>query len=426
VGAAGPCGPDSEIFFDTGLPDHPGCGPGCPCGKWLEIWNNVFMEYEKLPGGGYAKLKQANVDTGMGVERTVTVLQGLDDPFLTDTIYPLVQAVERLSGKAYADQPAPFRVIADHVRAAAFAIADGALPEKNEAGYITRRLVRRAVLTAHELGISANFTAQLSDVVFDIFAGVYPGLEARRSAVAAALDGEESKFKETLERGLRYAAKAIEQALAAGSSRLSGVEAFHLFDTYGFPLPLTREVAAERGLGVDEAGFEAAYAEHKEKSRRGTAEHFAGGLAERSLETTRLHTASHLLQAALRQVLGPGVRQAGSNITAERLRFDFTYPARLTDGELSEVERLVNQQIERDLPVSMQTMPLEEALESGALAFFKEKYGGLVKVYTIGDFSREVCGGPHVSHTGELGRFHILKQEAVGTGVRRIRAAVDG
>lgn len=425
VGTTGPCGPDSEIFYDTGRPDHPGCGPGCACGKWFEIWNNVFMEYTRLPDGSYQKLQQANVDTGMGVERTVAVLQGKDDVFEVDSLSPLVSAVEELSGKSYGDNPAPFRIIADHVRAATMAMGDEVMPSNVEAGYVVRRLIRRAVRHARNLGIRENFCAALADVAIGLFSDAYPELAARRERILEELSAEENRFKSTLERGLRESQKVIEAALARYETRIGGTEAFRLFETYGFPLELTVEIAGENGLAVDSEGFASAYEQHKELSRRSSEGHFSGGLAERTTETTRLHTASHLLQAALRHVLGPGVHQMGSNITSERLRFDFSHPTRLSDDELAEVERLVNEQIARDLSVGMEMMSLQQAQQSGALAFFGEKYGDQVKVYTIGDFSKEVCGGPHVSHTGELGHFRITKQEAVKQGVRRIRAVVE-
>jgi alanyl-tRNA synthetase len=425
AGATGPCGPDSEIFYDTGRPDHPGCQPGCKCGKWLEIWNNVFMEYEKNADGSYSKLRQSNVDTGMGVERTVVALQGKDDIFHIDTLFPLVEAIERLSGKRYADNPVPFRVITDHIRAASFAIGDGALPSNVEAGYVVRRMVRRAVRYARDLGIQENFCAALSGDVIDLFCNVYPGLQDKRNFIAEALDTEERKFKDTLERALKQVDKVIERVRGAGETCISGKEAFDLFETYGFPLPLTVEIAQEQGLSVDEAGFENEYRQHRELSRQAHEGNFKGGLADHAVETTRLHTASHLLQAALRQVLGPTIHQMGSNITVERLRFDFSHNTRLNEEQLAEVERIVNEQIARDLPVTMEVLTLEQALQSGALAFFGDKYGQQVKVYTMGDFSKEVCGGPHVPHTGELGKFRITKQEAVGQGIRRIRAVLE-
>jgi alanyl-tRNA synthetase len=425
AGASGPCGPDSEMFYDTGRPHHPGCRPDCNCGKWLEIWNNVFMEYEKTVDGRYIRLKQRNVDTGMGLERTLAALQGVDDIFLIETLYPLVQQVERLSGHRYADNPAPFRVIVDHLRAATFAIADGAMPANVEAGYVVRRLVRRAVRFGRDLGIQANFCAAFSSSVVDLFKQVYPELEQKRKHIAETLDREETKFKATLERALRHYDKMVDNLRQEGRSTISGQEAFDLFETYGFPLPFTVDLAKEQGLTVDEAGFEACYRAHRQDSRNALDERFKGGLADHSEQTTRLHTASHLLQAALRQVLGAMVHQMGSNITPERLRFDFSYPEKVTHEQLALVEGIVNAQIEASLPVSLEIMPLSQAVEAGALAFFGEKYGELVKVYSIGAFSKEVCGGPHVQNTGELGRFRILKEEAVGHGVRRIRAVLE-
>jgi alanyl-tRNA synthetase len=424
AGATGPCGPDSEIFFDTGQPDHPGCRPGCNCGKWLEIWNNVFMEYNKRADGSYEKLPRPNVDTGMGVERTVAALQGKGDVFTIDTLAPLVTAVEQISGHEYNQNLPAFRVITDHVRAATFAIADGALPSNVEAGYVTRRLIRRAVRYGRELGIQENFCASLADSVVDLFGDIYPNLVSQREVIGAALDQEETKFKRTLERGLKQVQRVIETVQSAGGTQIDGAQAFDLFETFGFPLALTVELAKEQGLSVDETAFAGAYERHRTRSRHALEQKFKGGLADNAAQTTRLHTAAHLLQEALRRVLGPSIRQMGSNITSERLRFDFTHGERLTVEQLQVVEQMINEQITRDLPVTVQTMPLDRALEQGALAFFGEKYGDQVKVYSIGDFSKEVCGGPHVSSTGEIGRFKISKQEAVGAGVRRIRGII--
>lgn len=425
AGATGPCGPDSEIFFDTGKPDHPGCAPGCHCGKWFEIWNNVFMEYNKTAEGTYVKLAQQNVDTGMGVDRTSAVLQGFDDVFRVETLSPLIQRTEELSGKKYADNAKPFRIIADHIRAATFAIADGAMPSNVEAGYVVRRLIRRAVRYGRDLGIYHNFCADLSGIVINIFGHVYPELEHHRARIAEALEREETKFQATLARGLREYTKVVERVMNEGKTEIPADAAFDLYETFGFPLPLTAELAREQGLRVDEAGFEKLYAEHKAQSRKGSEHKFKGGLADHAETTTRLHTATHLLHQALRQVLGESVHQMGSNITAERLRFDFSYPEKLTPAQIAEIERIVNEQIQNDLPVAFEVMPLDQALQSGALAFFGEKYGEQVKVYSIGKFSKEVCGGPHVTHTGELGKFRIVKQEAVGQGVRRVRAVLE-
>jgi alanyl-tRNA synthetase len=425
VGATGPCGPDSEMFVDMGGPDHPGCRPGDDCGRWLEVWNNVFMAYQKIAEGKYVPLARPNVDTGMGLERILTVLNDLDDVYYIDTIYPLIEEIERLSGVSYRERPEPFRVITDHIRAAVFAVADGALPSNVEAGYVVRRMLRRAVRYGRELGIQENFTARLSAAVADLFAGVYPNLQQQREHIARVLDQEESKFKRTLERGLRQYEKLVDCLKEENRTHISGAEAFDLFETYGFPLPLTAELAQEQGLQVDRAGFEAELERHRQISRQGMQNKFRGGLADQSESTTRLHTATHLLHQSLRTVLGEHVRQMGSNITPERLRFDFTHPERLSGEQLAQVEEIVNRQIRRSLPVSFEVMPLQSALDSGALAFFGEKYGEQVKVYSVGDFSKEVCGGPHISSTAEMGRFRILKQEAVGQGVRRIRAVLE-
>lgn len=426
VGNAGPCGPDSEIFFDTERPDHPGCRPGCGCGKWLEIWNNVFMAYRKTAQGNLVKLSHANVDTGMGLERTIAVINGFDDVYRIDTLAPLIAQLESLTGYAYAEpqHTRPFRIVVDHIRAATFAIADGALPGNVEAGYIVRRLIRRAIRYGYDLGIRQPFCAQMAETVVQLLDDAYPILGQRRVVIANELTCEETRFKATLERGLHEYRKLIERVRRVGTPMISGESAFDLYETFGFPLPLTLELAREDGLRVDENRFEALLIEHKETSRRGAAQKFKGGLQDQSEQTTRLHTATHLLHTALRQVLGASVRQMGSNITPERLRFDFSYPEALSDAQLREVERLVNEEIMRDDAISYTVMPPAQAIESGALAFFGAKYGDMVKVYSIGAFSREVCGGPHATRTGELGRLTIIKQEAVGQGVRRIRAVI--
>jgi len=425
AGATGPCGPDSEIFYDTGKPDHPNCGPGCPCGKWFEIWNNVFMEYNKTADGHYVKLRQRNVDTGMGVDRTAAVLQGCDDVFAVETLRPLIDHIEQLAGRRYSDNLKPFRVIADHVRASTFAIADGASPSNVEVGYVVRRLIRRAVRYGRDVGIRQSFCVGLSNVVVDIFAPAYPELAQNRERIADEIEREEGKFKGTLERGLREYQKVTQRTHDKSASALSATDAFDLFETFGFPLPFTVELAREQGLAVDEAGFEALYKAHQEISRRGMEQKFKGGLADHTEETMCLHTTTHLLHQALRQVLGPTVRQMGSNITSDRLRFDFSHPDKLTLEQIEQVEAIVNEQIAHDLPVSVEVMPSNQALESGALAFFGEKYGDQVKVYSIGSFSKEVCGGPHVTHTGTLGHFKITKQESVGQGIRRVRAILE-
>jgi alanyl-tRNA synthetase len=425
AGVTGPCGPDSEIFYDTGKPDHPGCRPGCSCGKWFEIWNVVFMEYNKTAEGRYEKLAQRNVDTGMGIERTVAALQGYDDVFDTDVFRPIITRLEELSGRRYAEDPKPFRVIADHLRAATFAIADGVYPSNVEAGYVVRRLIRRSIRYGRDLGIQGNLCAPLASLVVDLSGHVYPELELGRARITDEIEREERKFKGTLERAIAEYRKVAGRVKARGESMISGDDAFDLFETFGFPLSFTVELAQEEGLTVDTVGFETRFSQHQEVSRRGMERTFKGGLADHSAATTRLHTATHLLQAALRQVLGPEVQQRGSNITPMRLRFDFAYPTRLSSEQIERVEGLVNAQIERDLPVTCEVMARERALQMGALAFFGEKYGDQVKVYTMGDFSKEICGGPHVARTGELGCFRISKEQQIGSGMQRIRAVLE-
>ncbi len=426
AGQTGPCGPDTEMFYFTGTECTEGrgdsCDPSCTCGRYVEVWNDVFMLYDKTPSGTYEPLAQRNVDTGMGLERTVAVLHGYDDVFRTDLFQPIIEQLEVLSGRPYAEgDRRSMRIVADHIRASAFLIADGVIPSNVEHGYILRRILRRAMRYTRLLGIEGSVLPDLAMIVVDRYGQAYPELAARREAIAHEITLEEGRFLQALQRGEREFERFLGRLQGQA---ISGRDAFYLYETYGFPLELTREMARERGLTVDEAGFQEAYARHQQMSRAGAEQKFAGGLADRSEETTKLHTATHLLHAALRLVLGEHVHQAGSNITAERLRFDFSHPEKLTDEQLQKVEDLVNQAIAADYPVCVDQMSLEEAQAAGALAFFGERYGDRVNVYTIGEFSREVCGGPHVEHTGELGHFKIQKQEAVGRGLRRIRAVV--
>lgn len=434
AGKTGPCGPDTEMFYDTGKEAcGPDCRPGCHCGKYFEIWNNVFMEFNKEADGTYEPLQQKNVDTGMGVERTAAMLQGKDDIYQTELFRPIIAKIEALSGKSYERLTADsrqltavksIRIVADHVRAAVFCIADGAIPSNKDQGYIARRLVRRAVRHGHLLGIEKQFTAEIARVVIEEYRDLYPELAEHEENIIQELDAEEEQFGETLVRGL----KEFER-LVVDRQELSGAEAFDLYQTYGFPLELTQELAGEKGLAVDGEGFARAFAEHQEKSRAGLEKKFAGGLADQSGVVTRYHTATHLLHAALRQVLGERVQQKGSNITPERLRFDFSHPEKMTAEQIKQVEDLVNEKIKEDLPVEAETMSLAEAKGRGALAFFGAKYGDQVEVYSIGPstssgrpFSVEVCGGPHVESTGELGGFEITKEASVGRGTRRLRA----
>jgi alanyl-tRNA synthetase len=430
AGKSGPCGPDSELFYDTDRPKHgPGCQPGCNCGKYIEIGNNVFMQYHKTAEGTFVPLKQRNIDVGLGLERTLCVLLGVEDVYTTDLFSPLVLHIRELFQRQVYKTALPseqeqrlIRIIADHLRAATFIIADGVTPSNVEQGYICRRLIRRAVRCGHELGIAGAFTAEVAQAVITRYGPIYPELQQRQVTILSELTREEERFERTLAKGLRELQKLEEGLRRRGETDLSGEAVFRLFDTFGFPPTLTAELARERGLSTDMEGFNTLFKQHQERSRQANQEKFAGGLADHSMRTTQLHTATHLLQQALRDVLGPHVRQMGSNITPQRLRFDFSHPKKLSPEEIRHVEELVNQQIQRDLPVRMAVMPLQQALDQGALAFFGERYGDMVKVYKIGDYSMEVCGGPHVQRTGGMGRFRIIKAESIGQGVQRIRA----
>ncbi|MCE7986734.1 MAG: alanine--tRNA ligase [Caldilinea sp. CFX5] len=422
AGATGPCGPDTEIFYDTN-PDGPTDETPATNGqRFVEIWNNVFMQYDQQADGQMARLRSHNVDTGLGLERVLTILQGVASPYETDLFVPVVDAIQSL---ATTPQPFAVRVIADHVRAATFVLAEGIRPGNVDQPYVVRRLIRRAIRYGWTIGITGHFLTKLANMVIVTFADVYPELEEQGDQIAAALDEEETRFQRTLARGERASAKVIAESRERGEGVLAGREVFHLYETYGYPAELTQELAAQQGLTVDMTGFQTAFAEHQATSQQGAEGRFRGGLAERRPETMRLHTATHLLHAALRQVLGPHVAQRGSNITLERLRFDFSHPTRLTADELQAVESLVNEQIRRDLPVTWAEISVAAAKESGAIGLFEERYDEQVKVYTIGDFSKEICGGPHIEQTSELGRLRIVKEEAVGTGVRRIRAVLE-
>ena len=430
AGKTGPCGPDSELFYDTGRPEHgPDCLPGCNCGKYIEIGNNVFMQYNKTAEGRYEPLKQRNIDVGLGLERTLYIVQGTEDIYTTDLFASIVESISELrkrqGGKtalSSEQEQRLIRIVADHVRAATFIIADGVLPGNVEQGYICRRLVRRAVRCGHELGMPGIFTAEVAQAVIARFGPIYPELEQRQETILNELTREEERFGKTLARGLGEFQKLEEGLRQRGESVLAGKAVFRLFDTFGFPPTLTAELAQERGLSADLDGFNTLFKQHQERSRQANQRRFAGGLADHSERTTQLHTATHLLHQALRDVLGTHVHQMGSNITPERLRFDFSHPNKLTTEEIRRIEEIVNQQIQRDLQTTMEVMPLQQALDLGALAFFGERYGDLVKVYKIGDYSMEVCGGPHVQHTGDMGRFRITKTENIGQGIQRVRA----
>lgn len=506
AGLTGPCGPDTEMFIVREQePCGPECSPACDCGRFLEIWNDVFMQYNKLADGSFEPLAQHNVDTGMGLERTILVLTGKDSVYETDLFADIIAKIEELSGKAYhgAEEETlrSFRVVADHLRTATFILGDprGVPPSNVDQGYVLRRLIRRAVRHGMQLGLQDDFTAEIAMVIIDQYHEVYPELLTNRSFVLEQLLLEEKRFARTLSQGIREFDKMLHRMQSAmddftqlrqslqetvfskemqqrfhdareamknvGSSlrplpelvqfkeevgkldeafrtienfrgvlerQLSGMktipgrDAFKLYDTYGFPVEITRELAQEHGLSVDEPAFLERFREHQKTSQAGAQQRFSGGLADHSEQTTKLHTATHLLQAALRKVLGDEVHQKGSNITPERLRFDFTFGRKMTPEEVKEVEALVNQAIEADEVVSFTEMSAEEALASGAMGLFEERYGDQVRVYSVGEFSKEICGGPHVARTGELGSFKILKEESSSAGVRRIRAVVTG
>lgn len=431
AGETGPCGPDTEIFIDTGKPAcGSNCRPGCNCGKYVEIWNNVFMQYHKNMDGSYSPLKRKCVDTGMGVERTVAMLQGKPSVYNTEAFTSIIKSIEDISGVKYGDNEktdTSIRIIADHVRTACFILGDPktTLPSNIGAGYVLRRLIRRAVRHGKKLGIDGNFLSVPASAVIAQNAGFYTELKENETLILTELKAEEDKFLETLKKGETEFEKMLPNLLKNPKKIIPGRMAFKLYDTYGFPIELTEELASESGLTVNREEFDEAFKKHQELSRAGSEQVFKGGLADHSEQTTAYHTATHLLHKALRMVLGDHVQQKGSNITAERLRFDFSHPEPMTDAEKKEVERLVNEAIKADLPVTMEVMPLEEAKKIGAMALFGEKYEDVVKVYKIGDFSTEVCGGPHVERTGSLGRFCIKKEQSSSSGVRRIRAVLE-
>ncbi|EMB46760.1 alanine--tRNA ligase [Treponema denticola] len=431
AGETGPCGPDTEIFIDTGKPAcGSNCRPGCNCGKYVEIWNNVFMQYHKNMDGSYSPLKRKCVDTGMGVERTVAMLQGKPSVYNTEAFTSIIKSIEDISGVKYGDNEktdTSIRIIADHVRTACFILGDPktTLPSNIGAGYVLRRLIRRAVRHGKKLGIDGNFLSVPASAVIAQNAGFYTELKENETLILTELKAEEDRFLETLKKGEAEFEKMLPNLLKNPKKIIPGRMAFKLYDTYGFPIELTEELASESGLTVNREEFDEAFKKHQELSRAGSEQVFKGGLADHSEQTTAYHTATHLLHKALRMVLGDHVQQKGSNITAERLRFDFSHPEPMTEAEKKEVERLVNEAIKADLPVTMEVMPLEEAKKIGAMALFGEKYEDVVKVYKIGDFSTEVCGGPHVERTGSLGRFCIKKEQSSSSGVRRIRAVLE-
>ena len=484
AGVTGPCGPDTEMFIITKKPCGPDCSPACHCGAYLEIWNDVFMQYNKQKDGSFVPLTQKNVDTGMGLERTICVLNGKKSVYETDAFTGILAKIEELCGKKYTsddENTRAFRIVADHMRTSTFIIGDprGIGPSNVGQGYILRRLIRRAVRYGMGLGLQEGFTAEIAKVIIDQYKAVYPELEQNKAFVLEQLTLEEGRFARTLKQGekefdkvmnnLRRTREAMEKILAddtlaaaeeavkthvlrpqpdmvsaieavkAGDlakvkaecqkihdslNVIDGRSAFKLYDTYGFPIEITTELAAENGLTVDEADFAKRFEQHQATSRSGAEQIFKGGLADHSEQTTCLHTATHLLQAALRKVLGDEVHQKGSNITAERLRFDFTFGRKVTPEELAQVEALVNEAIAAKVPITMEEMTVSEAKAQGAMGLFESKYGEVVRVYTMGPYSKEICGGPHANNTGDLVSFKIIKEEASSAGVRRIKATI--
>ncbi len=431
AGQTGPCGPDSEMFIDTGR-DSCGddCRPGCSCGKYFEIWNDVFMQYNKQEAGSYVQMSRQCVDTGMGIERTSAILQGKKSVYETETFTPLIAAVENISGKKYGedeDTDVSIRIITDHVKTSTMILGDdrGIAPSNVGQGYILRRLIRRAMRHGRKLGIDGTFLTAIAAMVIDTYKGIYPELERNNDFILREMKDEEEKFLKTLQKGEQEFEKLLPNLMKSSKRIIPGRLAFKLYDTYGFPVEITEELAAEHEFTVDREGFDAAFKKHQELSKQGAEKAFKGGLSDHSELTTALHTATHLLHKALRTVLGEHVQQKGSNITSERLRFDFSHHDKMTPEEIQKVEDMVNEQIKRDLPVSMEIMDLEKAKSEGAIAFFGDKYEEKVKVYTIGDYSKEVCGGPHVEHTGGMGHFKIQKEQSSSSGVRRIRAVLE-
>ncbi len=451
-----PGGPDTEMFWDFGedlklheqsqWKDEP-CHVNCDCGRFVEIGNNVFMQYQKTEQG-FEQLPQKNVDFGGGLERMAAAVRDNQDVFTIDLFDGAREIIESMSGRTYGaveGETYAFRVILDHLRAATFVVADGAFPSNKDQGYFTRRLIRRSVRFAKNLGIETSFTARVVEAYIETYKGHYPDLESKKQQIIDEIEKEELKFRKTLEQGIKQFEQVVSgketgsaSGAAPGKQIISATEAFDLYQSFGFPIELTEELAKERGLSVDLEGFQVEKEKHQALSRAGAEQKFKGGLSDHSDMSVKYHTATHLLHAAILKILGPHATQKGSNITPERLRFDFAHGEKMTDEQKQQVETLVNAAIERDYPVTFEILPIEEAKKKGAIGLFEDNYGEQVKVYTVGDpsgvpqadpsaetFSREFCGGPHVEHTGLLGKFRIVKEEACSAGVRRIKAVLE-
>lgn len=426
AGQTGPCGPDTEIFYDMGKPKcGPNCGPSCHCGKYVEIWNNVFMQFNKQADGSFTELAQKNVDTGMGLERVLTIFNGKTNVYDTELFIPVMKKLEEIlekEGKILSTREK--RIICEHMRTSTFILGDPMKisPSNTEQGYILRRLIRRIIRLFKKADINSNYLCELAEVLIDQYSPVYPELSDNREFILDQLQKEYTLFSKTLDDGLKKANRYLDNVKSGET--LSGDLAFKLYDTYGFPIEFTAELASERGVQVDMDGFRKKFEEHQEKSRQGAAGKFAGGLADNNEQTARLHTATHLLNGALRKVLGDEVSQRGSNITSERLRFDFSFGRKVSKEELEQVEQIVNEAIQKKIEVMLEEMSPEQAYAEGAIGVFSGKYGDIVKVYTIPGYSKEICGGPHAKNTWELKSFKIKKEEASSAGVRRIKAVI--
>lgn len=437
----GPCGTDSEMFIDTGKPKcSPNCNPSCDCGKFMEIWNDVFMEFKANPDKSISKLSQRNVDTGMGLERTLCNLNGVKSVFDTEIFKPIIQKLENLSKKTYLDDSlkASFRIVADHIRTSTIMLGDekGIVPSNIGQGYVLRRLIRRAIRHMKNLGIESGHLGEIASMYVEYFKIDYPELKENEQKIVEELNKEEEKFLKTLDLGNREFEKVVngiirKNQFMAGKegftpeTQINGKSAFRLYDTFGFPIELTVEIAKEKGLTVDVDGFNQAFHEHQELARTTNAGVFKGGLADDSVWTTRLHTACHLLLSALRHKFGTQIEQKGSNITSERLRFDFNFDRKLTEQEVSEIEDYVNNAIKQSIPVERCEMTLKQARENGAYGIHKAEENDTVSIYKIGDLDFQICGGPHANNTSELVNFKISKQEAVSAGIRRIKATIN-
>ncbi len=424
AGTTGPCGPDTEMFIDTGKEScSKECKPGCSCGKYFEVWNDVFMEFNKTEKGTFEKLKQQNVDTGMGVERTIAMLQGKKSVYETKLFTDLIDEIKKLAKikKIEKEQEISVRIIADHLRASTFILGDerGIQPSNVDQGYILRRFIRRAIRHGRLLGIEKGLTQPLAEIIIKQYKKTYPELNNNKKFILEQLAKEEDKFQQTIEKGLKEFEKL-------SKNNINAKDAFLLFQSYGFPLEMTIELANEKNIKVDQKGFQKEFEKHQELSRVGAEKKFKGGLSEASEITSKLHTATHILGEALRKVLkDPNIKQKGSNINPERLRYDFNFDRKLTDEEVKAVEDEVNKVIKQNLEVKREELPLKEALKKGAQAEFGAKYPEKVSVYSIGNYSKEICMGPHITNTKELGHFKILKEESSAAGIRRIKAVLE-